>query len=344
MILSLGRTGSMPSYADHIVCHFPKGSYDYFISKYAINPSSISEAQPLRTYRSGMSFLFNSLFILPFYVLYFLPKIIKNYQRLYLPYFHLWNFPFILIFRLLNREIIYTVHDGILHMGENSFFLQKYSDLNLKSASKLIYLTQYVKTRVENTLKINKPSLVAPHGLLENDYICMDIPKNGKNLLLMGRISPYKGAELLAETVAEISDEIDQCIIAGKSNYKLQIKETPKLKILNQYLSEKKVGDLLNWADILVLPYLEASQSGVIALGIYAELPMVCTQVGGLKEQLGEDECVWVEPNRKSLKRGILELVQSREKREFLVRRMKEKKKLLQWENIAENIYNFIRQ
>lgn len=33
------------------------------------------------------------------------------------------------------------------------------------------------------------------------------------------------------------------------------------------------------------MPYLEASQSGVAAVGIANAMPTICTDVGGLKEQ-----------------------------------------------------------
>jgi glycosyltransferase involved in cell wall biosynthesis len=342
MILSLGRTGSLPLYADNIVMHFPKGTYDYYISKNAIRGTLVSNYKSVITYYSSLTFLFNTFFVLPIYLIRLLPKIIINYQVLYLPYFHLWNLPFILIFRLLGREVVLTVHDGILHKGENGYFIQKYSDLMLKASTKLIFLTKYVKINVETKFNIVKKSLIAPHGIIKNNYITHGLEKRGKNILFIGRISSYKGVELLVDVIEEIENEIDKCIIAGKSNYDLNLKDTDKLQILDKYLSEEEVGELLGWADILVLPYLEATQSGVIALGINAELPMVCTLVGGLQEQLKEDECIWVSPTKDSLKKGILKLIYNAGSRDILIGKMKERKKSLKWEVISSNIYNFI--
>ena len=344
MILSLGRTGSLPLYSDNIVLHFPENSYDYYKSKYAIEGISIPNQKSLITYKSAFSFILNTLFILPFYSLVLLPKIVKNYRILYLPYFHLWNLPFILLFRLLGRDVILTVHDGILHKGENGFLLQQYSNLNIRLSSKLIFLTNYVKVNVEKTLKLIKTSIIVPHGLIETISL-VDSPSKinrGKNILFIGRISPYKGVELLAEVIEDIRDKIDKCIIAGKSIYELKIKDTEKLKIQDKYLSDLEIGKLLNWADILVLPYLEATQSGVITLGISSELPMVCTNVGGFNEQLDQDECIWVEPNKDSLKKGLVHLIENQSQRDYLIKKMHKKKLSLKWDTISLQIFKFL--
>lgn len=344
MILSLGRTGSLPLYSDNIVLHFPENSYDYYKSKYAIEGISIPNQKSLITYKSAFSFILNTLFILPFYSLVLLPKIVKNYRILYLPYFHLWNLPFILLFRLLGRDVILTVHDGILHKGENGFLLQQYSNLNIRLSSKLIFLTNYVKVNVEKTLKLIKTSIIVPHGLIETISL-VDSPSKinrGKNILFIGRISPYKGVELLAEVIEDIRDKIDKCIIAGKSIYDLKIKDTDKLKIQDKYLSDVEIGGLLNWADILVLPYLEATQSGVITLGISSELPMVCTNVGGFNEQLDQDECIWVEPNKDSLKKGLVHLIENQSQRDYLIKKMHKKKLSLKWDTISLQIFKFL--
>lgn len=344
MILSLGRTGSLPLYSDNIVLHFPENSYDYYKSKYAIEGISIPNQKSLITYKSAFSFILNTLFILPFYSLVLLPKIVKNYRILYLPYFHLWNLPFILLFRLLGRDVILTVHDGILHKGENGFLLQQYSNLNIRLSSKLIFLTNYVKVNVEKTLKLIKTSIIVPHGLIETISL-VDSPSKinrGKNILFIGRISPYKGVELLAEVIEDIRDKIDKCVIAGKSIYELKIKDTDKLKIQDKYLSDIEIGGLLNWADILVLPYLEATQSGVITLGISSELPMVCTNVGGFNEQLDQDECIWVEPNKDSLKKGLVHLIENQSQRDYLIKKMHKKKLSLKWDTISLQIFKFL--
>ena len=92
----------------------------------------------------------------------------------------------------------------------------------------------------------------------------------------------------------------------------------------------------------MIIPYTEATQSGVIPLGIFTEIPMVCTEVGGLQEQLTKDECVWVQPNEKALTEGIKKIINNPTFYNELKVKMREKKSQLSWQKIAKQVENYI--
>ncbi|RZL46558.1 MAG: glycosyltransferase [Pedobacter sp.] len=251
---------------------------------------------------------------------------------------HFWDLPFVLFFKMLNRKIILTVHDGELHMGENGLLLRILNRLEIMLADELIFLTPHVRMLVANKYKLGKPTYVIPHGLLGESNIKMkENRKNSGNLLFLGRISRYKGVELLTNAVAQVQN-FDRLIIAGKSIYKVDRVMNKKIEIRDKYLSEKEITALLEWADVLVLPYLEASQSGVIPLGINAAIPMVCTNVGGLRDQLENDEAVFVDPNEQALKIGIETLLNDADLYNEIVTKLKHKKESLSWGTISEKV------
>jgi glycosyltransferase involved in cell wall biosynthesis len=69
---------------------------------------------------------------------------------------------------------------------------------------------------------------------------------------------------------------------------------------------EDEVGALLGWADAVVLPYREASQSGVAAAAIAARRAVIATNVGGLAEQLRDETlAILCEPDAASLAQGL---------------------------------------
>ena len=71
-------------------------------------------------------------------------------------------------------------------------------------------------------------------------------------------------------------------------------------------MPETEIGALLAWSDALVLPYREASQSGVVAAALAAGRPVIATSVGGLREQLRDvPQAVLCEPDADSLARAI---------------------------------------
>jgi glycosyltransferase involved in cell wall biosynthesis len=72
---------------------------------------------------------------------------------------------------------------------------------------------------------------------------------------------------------------------------------------------EDEVGALLGWADTVVLPYREASQSGVAAAALGGRR-MLATNVGGLAEQLsGERQALVCQPDAVSLTAGLQRLL-----------------------------------
>jgi glycosyltransferase involved in cell wall biosynthesis len=54
----------------------------------------------------------------------------------------------------------------------------------------------------------------------------------------------------------------------------------------NEFISEERIAEYFRRASIVVLPYIEASQSGVIPLAYSAAKPVVATEVGGLPEMV----------------------------------------------------------
>src|SRR5690606_16945577 len=116
--------------------------YEILVSKNRldVNPN-LSNVIKIRTYSSKIIFILNTLFYLPFKIISFIPRVYREYGVLYLPYQHFWDIPFMILFKLLNRRVILTVHDGVLHSGERNFITQLISDFRLTLATDLIFLT-----------------------------------------------------------------------------------------------------------------------------------------------------------------------------------------------------------
>lgn len=339
LILSLGRTGSLPIYGEEISSRFKNQNFDILVSKDRTQKRKLINAIEIKTYKNKFTFILNTLIYFPIKFLFFMPKIYKKYSVLYLPYKHFWDLPFILLFKILNRKIVFTVHDGILHKGEKNIITQGLMYIRLKYATEFIFLTSYVKRLVENKYNNLKKSHIIPHPIIENSFFVeKEQIVNTKNLLFLGRIDRYKGVEMLMNSAVKSSLFFDELIIAGKSTYSFNTLKSQKIKTIDKYLSEEEIGTLLSWADILILPYTEATQSGVIALGIFAEKPMICTRVGGFSEQLNDDECFWSDVDEYDLAKVIKEAFCNLKKCEEIKQKLKEKKRNLSWETISMKI------
>jgi glycosyltransferase involved in cell wall biosynthesis len=64
------------------------------------------------------------------------------------------------------------------------------------------------------------------------------------------------------------------------------LRATEGVTVENRWVPDGEISDLIGWADVVVLPYVEASQSGVAPAAIAAGRLVVGTRVGGLAEQL----------------------------------------------------------
>jgi glycosyltransferase involved in cell wall biosynthesis len=110
--------------------------------------------------------------------------------------------------------------------------------------------------------------------------------------LFFGRIMAYKGLTLLAEAYRLLRAQTRQPCelwIVGAGDltpYQASLAGLPDCTIVNRWLSDAEITTHLNAADAVVLPYTEASQSGVTSQAYAAGLPVVVTPVGGLAEQV----------------------------------------------------------
>ncbi len=117
----------------------------------------------------------------------------------------------------------------------------------------------------------------------------LDLDK--KTLLFFGLIRDYKGLDLLIEAMNQLDDSY-QLVIAGESygsfdKYREQInrnKNIKNIKVFNTYISDAEVPLFFSAADVCVLPYKSATQSGISSIAYHFEVPLIITDTGGLKE------------------------------------------------------------
>ena len=114
-----------------------------------------------------------------------------------------------------------------------------------------------------------------------------------KTLLFFGLIREYKGLDILIDAFSKL-DSSYQLIIAGEpygsfSGYQEQIdRSSAKERIIlyTQYIPDDKVPLFFSASDVVVLPYKTATQSGISAISYHFGIPMITTNVGGLKEAI----------------------------------------------------------
>lgn len=118
------------------------------------------------------------------------------------------------------------------------------------------------------------------------------LPQRGRlELLFFGFIRPYKGLDLLVQALAEVADKTVFLTVVGEPWIDPETLRTrilsmgaPNVELHFEYVDDVSAANYFKRADIVVLPYLTATGSGVAALAQNYERPLLVTAVGGLKE------------------------------------------------------------
>lgn len=124
-----------------------------------------------------------------------------------------------------------------------------------------------------------------------------------KAILFFGRIRPYKGIEYMLDAFRALSAKREanyRLIIAGEpikgcEDYLQEIRRSvgsdfaqDQVIWRTEFIPDADVEMYLKAADVLVLPYKEIFQSGVLFLAYAFGLPVVATDVGSFREEIVE--------------------------------------------------------
>ena len=185
-----------------------------------------------------------------------------------------------------------VIHDADLHPGDIHAWQMVLQRRLARRANAVVALSGHVAGR------LREQGLAPGHKLIFSTLPPMPFgprpppPRahGGRlRLLCFGRLLPYKGLDLLAEAMALLGprDDLELRVIGNgpQSPVLDQLRALPGVTVENRWVPEGEVAEILAWSDALVLPYREASQSGVAAAALAARRVVVATSVGGIAEQ-----------------------------------------------------------
>ncbi|MCA1916160.1 glycosyltransferase [Methanospirillum hungatei] len=174
-----------------------------------------------------------------------------------------------------------------------------------RKADRFIVHSEHDRKLIASQYRIDPSRIVViPHGLydqypiMKKEESTLQLGVQGKCVLLFfGLLRPYKGVSHLIQAFEKLPSyllEKTVLIIAGEAWEDQEsldrVKESPvsdRIILENRYISDEDIPVFFSAADLLVLPYTRASQSGVAHIGIAYGLPILATEVGGLVESLG---------------------------------------------------------
>jgi len=236
---------------------------------------------------------------------------------------------------------------------------------NLLSRTAFSRVDRFIVHSEEN--KINLLDICPDAVSLKNFHPIIDLFENGKKtpfntngnhsethrLLFFGYVRKYKGLEYLLKAMPKMLKELDITLtVAGefydeKKNYLDLIQElgiSKHVRIIDEYIPNEKVGGYFTNTDLVVIPYITATQSGIVQISYNFDVPVVVTRVGGLPEVVKDGETGYiVEPGSASAVADAVLDYFNNARGDLFRSNVLEHKKLFSWDNLVKSIESLMR-
>ena len=174
----------------------------------------------------------------------------------------------------------------------------------------------------------------------------------GNLVLFFGYVKRYKGLEYLLQAFPKVLRETPCTLIIAGEVYedKPQIQQmieqfhlAERVRLIDRYIPNEQVALYFNAADVVVLPYVSATQSGIIQVAYGFRKPVISTRVGGIPEVIRDGETGFlIEPkDPEALSEAILRFFRDRESIDFAqnIEKLQERFAWKRMVEIIENIY-----
>lgn len=252
---------------------------------------------------------------------------------------------------IISKKKVAICHDPILHSGANiskdsySKFYQGNDDIFVLTKS-FIPVVQKEFDFPEDRIhyfphgRMNMYKTTKEYSKIQSEY------KKKYHLLFFGRIEKYKGLHILSEAynqIVSLNPDIELTIL-GSGNfeeYKDEYSRLPNVHVVNRYIKDDEVGNYFALPNtIVVVPYVDATQSGVIPIAFEFGTPVVASNQGGLREQLNDGRLGLLYDNNdpKELANKILELMNDEKCYQNECEKMLQYSSNLGWDNVAKQL------
>jgi glycosyltransferase involved in cell wall biosynthesis len=178
-------------------------------------------------------------------------------------------------------------------------------------------------------------------------------PEKTNTLLFFGRIWGYKGLQYLIDAEPLISQAVPDVhiIIAGQGEpiekYWRSMVNPDRFEIHDRFIPNDEVAAFFQQASLIILPYIEASQSAVVAIAYAFGKPIVATRVGGLPDVVQDGQTGLLVPpaDARSLAQAIIRLLKDSGLRQQMGRNAKQfSEGELSWDKVAEKTLKVYQQ
>jgi len=356
LINYLGRKGGGALYAYEMTKALTEMNCDVYVilPKNIDNLNSwkalnLKELYLVDTYSNTITFIINTIIFKLFRI-----KLLKKHyanikiDNVYVPMIQPWTY---FVNKIFTRShTIVTLHDPKPHQGFSSF-LNRFYEKAVKEADDVVILSRkFVDYTCETYNKRKDQVHVIPHGIFgfySKYSFDNGISRNNQiNFLFFGRITEYKGLHLLANAYRRLYDVNPNIslVVAGSGNFSQYREAYSQLKnvtIVNEFIPDDQVSSYFRGNNIVtVLPYTDATQSGVIPIAMKENSLLLVSNTGALREQTDDGRCaVLFEPTEEALFDAMLNVLNNFDCYKYVIAEANEYVNSLSWDKLANDLF-----
>jgi len=130
----------------------------------------------------------------------------------------------------------------------------------------------------------------------------LGIASDSRCVLLFGRLTRYKGGDLLIQALNDLSETSLHLLVVGKQPFdRLEIPEglRDRSTVIDRFVDDQEVAQAFAAADGVALPYREILTSGTLFLALGAERPVILPRLPTLLEAAQEEMAFSYQPGQK---------------------------------------------
>jgi glycosyltransferase involved in cell wall biosynthesis len=193
----------------------------------------------------------------------------------------------------LIAPVVLTVHDPLPHMGRDASALKRWRRRVQVRRAAALCLVHGEHCQAE--LRSEAAGAIGHVATTRHGVILVPEPADRRDpqpdaLLFFGRMEAYKGLGVLLDACERLwaQGATFTLSLAGRGpeldQLRSRIDALPAITVMDGWLTPQEAVQAFQTAGVVVLPYLEATQSGVLAAAFANGRPVVASDVGGIPD------------------------------------------------------------
>ncbi len=198
----------------------------------------------------------------------------------------------------LGVPLVTIAHDVRPHMGDRHALAYRLQRGVLRESAAIVTLSEHVADQLragEVAAGTLPPIRTFAHPPFAFDDLALPAPvpfephDGPLRVLVAGRIKAYKGVETALAMLDELAGHPATLRIAGafdRPSWRDRAEADTRVSLRPEWLSERDLVAEIDASDVVIFPYVEATQSGLVPLCQSRGRVAVVSPVGGLAEQV----------------------------------------------------------